>query len=348
MKRQIIHVDIDAFFASVEQLDNPELMGKPVIVGGTGPRGVVSTASYEAREYGVHSAMSGELARKKCPQGIFVHGNHKRYSELSKEIFTLIQQITPNIEKVSIDEAYIDVTDVKYTPWTIAVQIQNQVKEKTGLGISVGISYNKFLAKLASDWKKPMGIFEIKEDDVEKLLRPLEIRKIHGLGRKSVARLNNIGIFTVNDLYEFSREELSVFLGVSWATEIYYRIRGIDNRRVGNDSQRKSIGKETTYLEDVRNREVLWETISSYLVKLVKHLEDRNEQALTVTIKFKYKDFEQHTVSHTLNAYTNNLRLLEHASKSIFDNIVFQKPVRLIGITLSNLEKADETQLSFL
>jgi len=200
MKRKILHVDMDAFFAAVEQLDHPELRGKAVIVGSSSERGVVATCSYEARVFGIHSAMSGPVAKRLCPHAIFVRGNHARYSQVSKEVFTIIEGLANTIEKVSIDEAYIDITDLYQSPLYVAKAIKQAVYEATGLTISVGISYNKFLAKLASDWNKPDGLFEIKEEDLVALLDDLPIIKVHGLGKKSVARLNRIGIFTIKDL----------------------------------------------------------------------------------------------------------------------------------------------------
>ncbi|MCD6436216.1 MAG: DNA polymerase IV, partial [Clostridiales bacterium] len=197
MNRKIIHVDMDAFFASVEQLDFPELRGKPVIVGGTSSRGVVATCSYEAREFGVHSAMPNFQAKKLCPKGIYVHGRHQRYEEISREIFSLLTEITDEIIKVSIDEAYLDVTNLYLSPEYIAKYIKKKIKKETGLNISVGISYNMFLAKIASDWDKPDGLFIIRKEDMPDILKPLSIIKIHGLGKKSAGKLNNIGIYTI-------------------------------------------------------------------------------------------------------------------------------------------------------
>ena len=192
-EKTIIHFDIDAFFASVEQLDHPEYRGKPLIVGGDSDRSVVSTCSYEARKFGVRSAMSIVVAKKLCPHGIFVYGNMKRYSDLSKQIFEFIESNFDRVQRVSIDEVYIDVTGLG-DPWQLAAQIKKHVLALTGLTISIGISYNKFLSKLASDWNKPNGIFEIKSSDMPNLLFPLPILKIHGLGKKTCEKLNRIGI----------------------------------------------------------------------------------------------------------------------------------------------------------
>ena len=200
MKRKIIHVDMDAFFASIEQQDNPEYRGKPVIVGGLSGRGVVSTCSYEARKYGIHSAMPMYMAKKLCPQGIFLPVRRKRYEEVSEQIFKILYDITPFVEPVSIDEAYLDVTHVDKNPEDIALEIKKKIKGETGLTVSVGISYNKFLAKLASDWNKPDGLMVITKDMVPEILKPLPVTKVHGIGEKSAEKLKSIGIETVEDL----------------------------------------------------------------------------------------------------------------------------------------------------
>lgn len=346
MKRKILHVDMDAFFASVEQVDHPELKGKPVIVGGNSERGVVATCSYEARVFGVHSAMSSQVAKKLCPQAIFVRGNHSRYSQISKTIFKIIEDMANTIEKVSIDEAYIDVSDLYQSPHYIAKAIKQAVYEATGLTVSVGISYNKFLAKLASDWQKPDGLFEIKEEDVARLLDDLPIIKVHGLGKKSVERLNRIGIFTIRDLKKYSVESLSNFLGNQWAEEIYNRIRGIDPRPVGQYSDRKSFGKETTLSEDIDDREILYEILFDYLNENIAQLKKKGYLSRTVTIKVKYEDFETMSRSHSMESYTDDPRLILETMNLIFSKIVFEKKVRLIGVTLSNVIEGDAVQMS--
>lgn len=346
MKRKILHVDMDAFFASVEQVDHPELKGKALIVGGNSERGVVATCSYEARAYGVHSAMSSQLAKKLCPHAIFVRGNHRRYSQVSKEIFNIIEGMANTIEKVSIDEAYIDVTDLYQSPYYIGMAIKEAVFEKTGLSVSVGISYNKFLAKLASDWEKPDGIFEIKEEDVSRLLDHLPVIKVHGLGKKSVKRLNRIGIFTIGDLKKYSLDSLSGILGDQWAKEIYNRVRGIDDRPVGSVADRKSIGKETTFHEDTKDRDFLYRILEDYLEEDVAILKGKNLLAKTVTIKVKYEDFDTITRSHSMETYTDDINLMRETMQLIYEKIVLVKKVRLIGVTLGNVIEADAVQMT--
>lgn len=325
MKRKILHVDMDAFFASVEQVDHPELKGKPVIVGGNSERGVVATCSYEARVYGIHSAMSSQLAKKLCPHAIFVRGRHSRYSQVSKQVFSILESMSNVIEKVSIDEAYIDVTDLYQSSHYIALSIKKSVYEATGLTVSVGISYNKFLAKLASDWNKPDGIFEIKEEDVDILLDDLPVIKVHGLGKKSVERLNRIGIFTIRDLKKYSVESLSGILGDQWAKEIYNRIRGIDDRPIGVVSDRKSIGKETTFHEDSDDRAYLLGILEDYLIENVAHLKKKQLLAKTVVIKVKYEDFEVITRSHSMNSYTDDIFLVRETMHLIYDKIILKE-----------------------
>lgn len=227
MHRIILHVDMDAFFASVEQLDNPQLRGKPVIVGGVSERGVVSTCSYEARKFGVKSAMPVFMAQRLCPKGHFVRVRYHRYKEISNKIFAIFREVTQFVEPLSIDEAYLDVTNSRFlSGMEAAIYIKSRVLKEIGLTLSIGISYNKFLAKLASDWNKPNGIKVIDKDMIPKILLPLSISKIHGLGKKSVQRLNNMGIYIIKDLYPLNKEFFLEYLGKS-GLDIYERIRGI-------------------------------------------------------------------------------------------------------------------------
>lgn len=344
--RRIIHFDIDAFFASVEQLDHPEYKGLPVIVGGDSDRSVVSTCSYEARKYGVRSAMRIVVAKKLCPNGIYVYGNMKRYSELSQQIFEYIESRFESVQRVSIDEAYIDVTDCE-DPWLIAHDIKKAVNLMTGLTISVGISYNKFLAKLASDWNKPDGIFEIKREDIPALLLPLPIIKIHGLGKKTCEKLNRIGIFTIEDLYHYPSDLLNNIIGESWAKEIVERIHGIDNRPVREYAERKSYGKETTFEADTSDRSEIYAVLLKYLIRIQQKLEEKSLMPRTLTIKIKYFDFEQFTKSHSLEYNTNDYGVLKENLDIMFENLELSKPVRLVGLTFSNLEDADYKQFNF-
>ena len=346
MERKILHVDLDAFFASVEELDNPKLKGKPVIVGGTSNRGVVATCSYEARKYGIHSAMSSVMAHKLCPNGIFVRGHMERYKEISSQVFEILHQVTDNIQQMSIDEAYLDITDLDEDPKDIADWIKEEVKKRIGITISVGISYNKFLAKLASDWNKPDGIFKISEEDIPDLLVPLPVLKVHGLGKKTAAKLNNIGIFTIEDLLQYDIKSLSYIFGQSRAQEIYNRIRGIDHRSIKITSMRKSYGRETTFSQDTRDREYIGQVLDKYLVRITDRLNKSKKLAKTVTVKIKYEDFQQITRSHSLTSYTSSYDLFKEAMDLILYDIELKKKVRLAGVSLSNISDSQHYQMS--
>lgn len=294
---------MDAFFASVEQLDNPSLRGKPVIVGGVSERGVVSTCSYEARKYGVHSAMPGFMARSKCPMGIFLPVRYGRYKEISNKIFDIFKEITPVIEPISIDEAFLDITDTDFKDGKrVALYIKDRVKKEIGLNLSIGISYNKFLAKLASDWNKPNGIMEIRKDMIPDILLPLSISKIHGLGKKSVGKLNNMGIFTVQDLYLLPREFFYSYLGKS-GIDIYNRIRGVDDREVQVTRERKSVGKERTLKFNTSDKDELLIYLKDFSEEISRILSSKNMMGKTITLKYKTGEFENHTRSKTLNKY---------------------------------------------
>jgi DNA polymerase-4 len=347
MVRKILHVDMDAFFASVEQLDNPELRGKPVIVGGSSDRGVVATCSYEARKFGIHSAQPTFMAKKLCPDAIFVSGHMSRYSEVSKLVFEILYSICDKVQVVSIDEAYLDVTDLFYSPMYIAKHIRKRVKTEIGLTLSVGISYNKFLAKLASDWNKPDGIMEITEAMVPEILKPLPIRKVHGLGKKSVEKLNKIGIFTISDILKYDKSFFEDYLG-KFGTEIYDRVNGIDDRTVNVESGgRKSVGTETTLSEDSDDIDKLKEYLSRFAEKIEEILENKHSSAKTVTIKLKTHDFEQHTRSKTLNYYVHKKDDIETTAHDLLDDYHLATKIRLIGLTVSNFENRELEQLSF-
>lgn len=346
MERKILHVDMDAFFASVEQLDHPELRGKPVIVGGSSDRGVVATCSYEARKYGVHSAQPTYLAKKLCPNGIFVRGSHTRYSEVSKQVFAILHDVCDMVQVVSIDEAYLDVTKLYYSPMYIAKHIKKRVREEIGLTISVGISYNKFLAKLASDWNKPDGIMEITKDMVPEILKPLPIGKVHGLGKKSVEKLNKIGIFTIEDLLRYDRSFLENYMG-KFGPEIYDRIQGIDDRQViAEAGERKSIGTETTLSKDLKT----YDEILPYLVKFADKIADilnrKQLVARTVTIKLKSHAFVQHTRSKTLNIPVDQSDLILQVAEDLLKEYPLVEPIRLVGLTVSNFEEVASKQIS--
>lgn len=347
MDRIIIHVDMDAFFAAVEEKDNPSLRGKAVIVGGVGERGVVSTCSYEARKYGVHSAMPGFMARNKCPMGIFVQVRYSRYKEISDEIFEIFREITPLIEPLSIDEAFLDITESRFKDGLeAAIFIKERVRRQLGLTLSVGISYNKFLAKLASDWNKPNGIMEIKKDMIPEILFPLPVGKIFGLGKKSVNKLNNMGIFTIKELYDMPKSFFVEYMG-KLGLDIYNRIRGIDERPLNISRERKSVGKERTLKVNTLEKEKLLEYIKVFSKEISDILKEKNMVGRTITVKYKTGEFESHTRSKTLNKFIQNEEDIFTVSREILEMEELKEELRLIGISISSFKETKTEQLTF-
>lgn len=345
MDKIILHVDMDAFFAAVEQADNPRLKGKPVIVGGVSERGVVSTCSYEARKYGVRSAMPIFIAQKLCPHGIYMKVRYYRYKEISNKIFSIFKEITPLVEPLSIDEAFLDLSESKFNDGLEAAQyIKRRVFQEVGLTLSIGISYNKFLAKLASDWNKPNGIKVITKDMIPDILRPLPISKIYGLGEKSVKRLNNMGMFKVDDLYELSKDFFVEYFG-KYGIDIYERIRGIDNREVKVNRDRKSYGRENTLKFDTEDKEDILYYVKSFCLELSEELKRRNVFIKTITVKYKTRNFESHTRSRSLNYYTNDLNTIYNVAQEIVNDEVFEEGIRLIGVTVSGVKEETVEQL---
>lgn len=345
MERKIIHVDMDAFFAAVEILDNPSLKGKPVVVGGVSDRGVVSTCSYEARVFGIKSAMPIYQAKNKCPKAAFLPVRYERYKEMSYKIFNILYKITPYIEPMSIDEAYLDITHLNANPLVVAKYIKQTVLRETGLTISAGVSYNKFLAKLASDWNKPDGLKVIEKRMVPEILFPLPINKVHGLGQKSCKKLNNIGVFNIRQLYALSENLLIEFFGKA-GREIYEKIRGIDNREVQVTRERKSIGKETTLRIDTDDKEELKPYIKAFSESISDMMVAQDLIARSVTIKIKTASFSNHTRSKTLNHYIFSSTDIYNAAFDILVELELKEKIRLIGLSVSNLKENNIKQIS--
>lgn len=346
MDKIILHVDMDAFFASVEQNDNPQLKGKPVIVGGVSERGVVSTCSYEARKYGVKSAMPIFMAQRLCPHGIYLRGRYWRYKEVSTKIFDIFKEVTPLVEPLSIDEAYLDITNSSFKDYNDAVlYIKKRVYREVGLTLSIGISYNKFLAKLASDWNKPNGVKVITKDMLPEILKPLPISKIYGLGKKSVNRLNNMGLFKIEDLYAQPKEFFIEYFG-KYGIDIYNRIRGIDDRVVTPNRDRKSYGKETTLKSDTDDKEELKEYLERFSKQISNYLQEKNIFVKTITIKYKTSSFINHTRSKTLLYYINSEEEIYNIANEILEEEVFNETIRLIGLTVSSIREEKAEQLT--
>lgn len=344
-KLNIMHVDMDAFYAAVEEHDNPKLRGKPVIVGGLSNQGVVTTANYQARKYGVHSAMPIFIAKQKCPGGIFIPGRMKRYQEVSREVFKILYDFTDLIEQVSIDEAYLDISNINMKPLKIVDRIKKKVLHSTGLTMSIGISYNKFLAKLASDWNKPNGVKIITPDMVPEILLPLPVKVVHGVGPKSAKRLNDIGIYKIEDLLRLSEDFLIELFGKS-GRETYNRIRGIDHREIDLCRERKSLGIERTFGEETDDVALLKTYLKSFSSQLALELENKRIHTRTIIVKIKDENFKTQTRSKTLASHISSAEEIFEIGEGLLDEINIVQNIRLLGITAANLISLDLEQLS--
>jgi len=340
--RKIIHIDMDAFFASVEQRDDPSLKGKPIAVGGGGNRGVVASASYEARKYGVKSAMPGMLARKKCPQLIFVKGSFDKYKTVSKVIRTIFHDFTDLVEPLSLDEAYLDVTHNKISlpsATLIAMEIRKRIELETGLTASAGVSYNKFLAKVASDVNKPNGIKIITPMEGPDFLKQLPISRFHGIGKITAERCKRMGIYKGEDLLKWSQQDLMKVFGKAGA--YYYQIvRGDDRRLVNPIRHRKSIGTEKTFSEDCSDIHFLELTLETLCEKLFRFMDIDDNFGKTITIKIKHFNFVLETKSKTFTTELNDYQLLYTVAEGLMKELtgdIFS--IRLLGISVSNLKK---------
>lgn len=337
--RKIIHVDMDAFYASVEQLDNPDLVGKPVAVGGSSVRGVVSAASYEARKFGVRSAMSGMMARRNCPDLIFVKPNFERYKEVSKIIRSIFLEYTDLVEPLSLDEAYLDVTvNKKGNPSAtlIAQEIRQKIKEKTGLNASAGISINKFIAKVASDINKPNGQKTVNPEEVIEFLEQLEIKQFYGVGKVTLKKMYRLGIFTGKDLKEKTEEYLSENFGKSG--RFYYRVvRGSHTSEVKPTRTRKSLAAERTFNENITSEIFMMERLNDIAKEVEKRLNKSKVAGKTITLKIKYSDFTLQTRSKTLPYYISNKEVILETVKDLLFQEGMKNSVRLLGISISNL-----------
>ncbi|WP_026913793.1 DNA polymerase IV [Christiangramia portivictoriae] len=346
--RKIIHVDMDAFYASVEQLDNPELRGKPVAVGGSSQRGVVSAASYEARKFGVRSAMSSVMAKRNCPDLIFVKSNFERYREISAQIREIFYEYTDLVEPLSLDEAYLDVTENKkglMSATLIAKKIRDQIKEKTGLNASAGISVNKFIAKVASDVNKPNGQKTVAPEEVLEFLEELDIRKFYGVGKVTAEKMYRLGIFNGKDLKSKTEEYLSEHFGKS-GRHFYRVVRGIHHSEVKPHRTRKSLGAERTFNENISSEIFMLEKLQNIAEEIERRLKRSDVAGKTITLKIKYSDFTQQTRSKTISYYISNKDLILEIAKELLYQEKMKNSVRLLGISLSNLntEKSDSKE----
>lgn len=352
MSRSILHVDMDAFFASVEELDRPELAGRPVIVGGTPQgRGVVAAASYEVRKYGVHSAMPTATALRLCPHAVLIPPRHGRYAELSRRIRAVFERYSPQVEPLSVDEAFIDVTASERlfgSAATIGRRIKDDIREELGLVASVGLAPNKFLAKLASDLDKPDGFLAVAEEGVAAFLAPLPIGRLWGVGPKSAARLERLGITTVGRLREYPERMLADHVGRAAAEHLWQLARGIDERPVEPVREAKSVSHETTFHRDIADPGLIRGWLRELAEQVGSRLRHEGHAGRTVTLKVRFRDFSTTTPSRTLSAPTDVTTEIRDAALALYAERIGpgHPSVRLLGVGVSGFGPPDGDQLS--
>ena len=347
MHRAIIHLDMDAFYAAIEQLDSPHLRGKPLIIGWDSARGVVATASYEARPYGVHSAMPMAQARKLCPQAIIVPPRRERYLEVSRHVFRILRSFTPLVEPLSLDEAFLDVTnshELFGSAREIAQKIRSKIHQETRLTGSAGIGPSKFIAKIASDMRKPDGLFEVQAHDILDFLHPLPVTKIWGVGKVTAKSLQDLGITTIGDLSRFPRQTLVSRFGTH-GQRLFELAHGIDDRPVNPQRAVKSIGEEETFAEDLSDNDKIQAVLLQQAQDVARRLRKRALAAKTITVKIKLAErlgggkFRLYTRSHSLPAATNDASEIYRAAALLFQSVPRKtRAVRLAGIYTSNME----------
>jgi DNA polymerase-4 len=336
---------MDAFFAAVEQMRHPELAGKPVVIGGDGDptkRGVVSTASYEARRYGIHSAMPLRRTYRLCPEAIFLPVDYDEYMKVSERIKNILRNFTPLVEDVGIDEAFLDITDVDMESEELAKKIKEMIRTEVSLTCSIGIGPNKLLAKIASDMEKPDGLTIISEVDVKRLIWPLPVRKLWGVGPKTEKLLKERGIHTIGDLASIPLEMLEEDFGKSFGNYLYEASRGIDESPVITSYEPKSISREITFQRDTDK----WNTVAKNLAELTRDVVDTMKESgykgKTVTIKIRFSDFTTYTRAKTLDDFTDSLELIRKTAFEDLGRIELKKKIRLIGVRVSGLKKIEK------
>lgn len=333
---------MDAFFAAVEEKKHPELKGKPVVIGGSGDpgkRGVVSTASYEARKYGIHSALPLRTAYKLCPEAVFLPVDYEEYSRVSQVIKNTLKEISPVMEDVGIDEAYLDLSEIDASSEEITHQIKKRIKEETGLTCSIGIASNKLLAKIASDMQKPDGLTIIEEKDIEKRIWPLPVRKLWGVGPKTEESLKKIGIHTIGALASMPLDRLVENFGESYGNYLHEASRGIDESPLVTHWEPKSVSRETTFQTDTNNWQTIAKTIAELTNEVVDAIRQKGYKGRTVTLKVRFSDFKTYTRSKTVHEPTDVIDDIRKAAFDCLKRIELKMKVRLIGIRITHLEK---------
>ncbi len=342
LTRKIIHVDMDAYYASIEVLDDPSLKGKPLIVGGSPQsRGVVCTASYEARKFGVRSAMSCAKAARLCPNGIFIRPRFERYVEISQQIRAIFRRYTPLVEPLSLDEAYLDVTnnDLGLFAVEIAKRVRADIFNETKLTASAGIAPNKMLAKIASDLKKPNGLAVILPEQVAEFVKTLPLRRIHGIGKVSAAKLSSLGLEVCSDVTARPLSEIQDLLGIGYGEWLYQRAQGLCDRIVETDRIRKSFGEESTYAKDLTTEADVRRELAAIAKSLAASLVAHEVRGRTIQLKARYPDFTTVTRAATVGAFTNDEKVIMDTAMSLLDKTeAVRRGVRLLGLSLSKLE----------
>lgn len=343
---RVLHIDMDAFFASVELLRRPELSGRPVVVGGRGDptrRGVVSTATYEARQFGIHSAMPLRTAARLCPEAVFLPVDFDAYREASRRVFAIVGALSPVVERVGLDEAYVDLATLAGDPVARAWRLKADIVERTRLVASIGLAPNRLLAKIASDLEKPDGLTVLRRADVPDRVWPLSVRKLHGVGPRTGERLAALGIHTVGELAAADPAALGEVFSERHCNALRRAAHGEDDRTVSRHRPRKSIGRETTFQQDCRSTgKLAWHADAMLLDELVPRLAERGIAARTVTIKLRYRDFVTNTRSVSLPQATADATLLREAARTALFSHTLHRAVRLLGVQLSNLASIDE------
>ncbi len=342
VSRRILHVDMDAFFVAVERRRHPELEGRPVIVGGRGDpreRGVVSTASYEARRFGVYSGMPLRTALRRCPQSVFLAVDYESYAAVAAQIKHILTQFTPAMEDAGIDEAFLDISAVPGSPVEIARAIKQRILEETGLTCSIGIAPNKLLAKMASDLEKPDGLTILGIGDIEKRIWPLPVRKLWGVGPKTEQQLAGLGITTIGELARASDQALVAHFGDVHGQHLYQAARGIDDSPLITHWEPKSLSRETTFQRDTDGWARIRKTLGALTGEVVAHLRDQGYAARHVTVKLRFADFDTHTHAVTLAFATDEPEPIAHAVFQCLKRFALIKKVRLVGVRLGGLSR---------
>ncbi|MGH8507852.1 MAG: DNA polymerase IV [Gammaproteobacteria bacterium] len=341
--RQILHVDMDAFFAAIEQKRNPDLAGKPVVIGSRGDpreRGVVSTASYEARNYGVHSAMPLRAALRLCPQAVFLAVDYEEYARISAIIKTILREFTPLVEDAGLDEAYLDITGLEAAPEEVAGKIKQRIRERTGLSCSIGIAPNKLLAKICSDLDKPDGLTALTEAELKNRIWPLPVRSLPGIGPITAERLVPMGVTTIRQLACLPLADLVKEFGPAQGELLYLSSRGIDRRPVVTHREPKSHSRERTFQVDIGDPEVLASVIATLAREVSDDLRKDGYGGRTVAVKVRFSNFETHTREKTLDQATDSSELIRQAALDCLRRVALNKKVRLIGIRVGGIERS--------